>query len=258
MEDEAGCCRRREKRECTTKAGNFQLQSWNERQFAFGLRFLTTASTADVNSCHQVLLRMDSDDWGGAGTIPFCVHEGRVLFLLQQTKGGKKEGTLIDFGGARDDSKDTSVRYCAAREFTEETAGLFTTASLSKDVASLNCLSQSAIESSPLIQKEVDSCMALVDEAYSRQLWAVTDRVNSEWYVSFAIRIPYSDLVLQNEFYGDESKRKVRIFYWVTASVFTSLLQRKTTFQNLPLHERVHCLNSLESLISKIVASESS
>lgn len=195
---------------------------------------------------------MDSDDWGGAGTIPYCIHEGRVLFLLQQTKGGKKEGTLIDFGGARDDAKDSSVRYCASREFTEETAGLFTTSSLEEAVEAFRSLDQAGIESSPLLQKEVDTCMKLVEDANSKQHWAITDRVESKWYASFAIQIPYSDLVLQNHFYGDASKRKVRIFYWLSTEDFVALLQRKAMFSDLPLNERVHCLNSLEMLILKI------
>jgi len=210
-----------------------------------------------VNINHLIgFLTMEGDAWGGAGAVPYCVHDGKVLFLMQQTKGGKKEGTLIDFGGARDDTVDANVRYCAAREFTEETAGLFTTSYLSVLVDQLSSLDQQGIESSPIIHGEIAHCMELVEEANAKQYIAVTDLKASEWYASYAIKIPYSDLTLQNHFYGDVSKRKVRIFYWVCAQHLRAMLQRRETLEGLPLHERVFCLKNLDSLVEIITTNE--
>lgn len=74
----------------------------------------------------------------GAGVLPFAIHSGEVYFLFHKTFVGKKVGKLIDFGGgmrcctsvefsslihSKADEKD--MRKAAAREFSEETAGLF-------------------------------------------------------------------------------------------------------------------------------------
>jgi hypothetical protein len=47
------------------------------------------------------------------------------LFLFHQTFEGKKQGTLVDFGGAVEEGED--LVYSAAREWAEETLGLFLT-----------------------------------------------------------------------------------------------------------------------------------
>jgi 8-oxo-dGTP pyrophosphatase MutT (NUDIX family) len=59
----------------------------------------------------------------GAGVLPFALHEGRLLFLFHKTYSGRRAGLLVDFGGG---AKAAETAFeTAAREFVEETEGLF-------------------------------------------------------------------------------------------------------------------------------------
>jgi 8-oxo-dGTP pyrophosphatase MutT (NUDIX family) len=59
----------------------------------------------------------------GAGVLPFALHEGRLLFLFHKTYSGRRAGLLVDFGGG---AKTAETAFeTAAREFVEETEGLF-------------------------------------------------------------------------------------------------------------------------------------
>lgn len=61
-----------------------------------------------------------------AGIIPYCIHENKLYFLLQQTKHPVKKKLMgwNDFGGKQID-KWESTANTAAREFSEETSCLF-------------------------------------------------------------------------------------------------------------------------------------
>ena len=59
----------------------------------------------------------------GAGLLPFTLHEGRLLFLFHKTFSGRRAGLLVDFGGGS--QADETACETAAREFVEETEGLF-------------------------------------------------------------------------------------------------------------------------------------
>jgi hypothetical protein len=59
----------------------------------------------------------------GAGVLPYALHEGRVLFLFHKTFSGRRAGLLVDFGGGAQ-AAETAFET-AAREFVEETEGLF-------------------------------------------------------------------------------------------------------------------------------------
>lgn len=63
----------------------------------------------------------------GAGVLPFAVDErGAVHFLFHRTFRGKKQGSLIDWGGAVDATDwMRGPMWTAAREFSEEMEGLF-------------------------------------------------------------------------------------------------------------------------------------
>lgn len=58
-------------------------------------------------------------DYYSAGVLPFCIHEGRILFLL----GRDNEGTWSDFGGHSEIHDQGRWNITAAREFYEETIG---------------------------------------------------------------------------------------------------------------------------------------
>lgn len=64
----------------------------------------------------------DNEIFSGAGVLPYTVHDGELLFLFHQTHHGRKQGTLIDFGGATNIG-ETDPAIVAGREFVEETFG---------------------------------------------------------------------------------------------------------------------------------------
>lgn len=194
---------------------------------------------------------MDGDNWDGAGALPFCLHEGEVYFLLQETLGGKKEGFLVDFGGGRNRKIDTSLLYCGAREFTEETAGLFTTETPEADATALQNFDCHGVESSPEVKREVPRCLKLVQASKKKGLVAVTDLQEASFYASFLIQLSHSDLVAQNAFFSRPTVKKVRKFHWVPHSVLVSLLKKQAVPGYLPLHERVFCLQNLDSLVDQ-------
>ncbi|EGC35869.1 hypothetical protein DICPUDRAFT_78457 [Dictyostelium purpureum] len=57
--------------------------------------------------------------FGAAGILPYTVHNGKIYVLL----GNERRG-FSDFGGYKDGPTE-STEFCAAREFSEETLGLF-------------------------------------------------------------------------------------------------------------------------------------
>lgn len=196
---------------------------------------------------------MAENKWDGAGAVPFCLKDDKVYFLLQETKGGKKEGFLVDFGGGRNYSVDTSLAFCGAREFTEETAGLFTADDPKSLAVELAVLDHHAIEASPLLQKEVEKCLKLVNQAAERGYLIVSDQKRSKWYGAYAIQLPYTDLTAQNLFFGDSSLRKVREYHWIAADIFLKLLKKETVDGFLPLHSRLFCLNYLDNVVQRIM-----
>lgn len=195
------------------------------------------------------------DNWDGAGALPFCVHEGQVLFLFQETKGGRKEGKLVDFGGGRKEEVDFSLSYCAAREFAEETAGLFTSMDPDLDAQFLAELDRHAIEGSAVVLRELPRCLELVEEAEANG-WIIHTNLSERWYAAYAIRITYSDLSIQRNFFGDALKRKVRQFHWIPASVLFGWVDESTTTPSdfLPPHQRVTALINLKEVVQSIVA----
>ena len=77
-------------------------------------------------------------EYTGAGVLPYCYFGGELLFFLGKElySQGKRESLVwSDFGGRREES-DVCVEHTAAREFSEETLGLFEDISLSKSSVS--------------------------------------------------------------------------------------------------------------------------
>jgi hypothetical protein len=81
-------------------------------------------------------------DYTAAGVLPYTVYGGQILFLLgkeqyiSRSSSGGRCSRLVwsDFGGRRE-STDANAEHTAAREFSEETLGLFS--SLHLDAASV-------------------------------------------------------------------------------------------------------------------------
>lgn len=64
---------------------------------------------------------------GGAGVLPYAfdAKSNTLYFLLGRDKGGKYAGTWSDFGGGAEAKDRNDPAATAAREFAEETEGLF-------------------------------------------------------------------------------------------------------------------------------------
>lgn len=193
------------------------------------------------------------DGWNGAGAVPYSIEGGKVYFLMQETKGGKKEGYLVDFGGGRNNAVDFSLAFCAAREFTEETAGLFTADDPSALTVELAKLDHHSIEAHKSIRSEVKRCLLLVESAAEQGYLTTSDRNVKNWYGAYGIQLPHLDLSLPNKFFEDASLRKVRVFQWVESSLLFQLLRHEVVPGVLPLHPRVFFLTNLPQIAQLIV-----
>ena len=67
-----------------------------------------------------------ASDWNGAGLMPICLHPLRnePCVLMYERFTGGKTGFIVDCGGAKETSDESSLQ-CAVREFSEETFGIF-------------------------------------------------------------------------------------------------------------------------------------
>eukprot|EP01118_Nematostelium_gracile_P001063 TRINITY_DN1105_c0_g1_i1.p1 TRINITY_DN1105_c0_g1~~TRINITY_DN1105_c0_g1_i1.p1 ORF type:complete len:183 (-),score=57.40 TRINITY_DN1105_c0_g1_i1:88-636(-) len=159
-----------------------------------------------------------------AGILPFAIHDGEMYFLFHRTFVGKKMGTLIDMGGgiSKEDNKD--IKRTAAREFSEETAGLY----FSEDPeADAEFLHQDNMTESDMQQgRVVRECTERVFEMLQKQpVWVFGG------YKLHVLEIPYHDLKALNKAF--EKAPKKREFLWVHVN---DIIQNKTVY---PLFARV-------------------
>lgn len=90
-------------------------------------RVMSTVSTAGVTHHQTSAPSSESVAFTAAGVLPYSISEGRLLFLLgkeeRRTANGGTTYVWQDFGGAREGGETEAET--AAREFAEETFGLF-------------------------------------------------------------------------------------------------------------------------------------
>jgi len=151
------------------------------------------------------------------------------MFLFHQTFEGQKVGTLIDFGGAVEEGEE--ITYAAAREWAEETLGLFSyeySKEQEKDIIT-KCTQDT-------LQQLQDPSIPHIDTQY-------------DYHILFPNR-PYNNLLVVNDVFSHHTKK--RKFVWVSVR---DLLDRTTC---LPLFARLVVVNKeIEEVARKLIADNS-
>jgi hypothetical protein len=206
----------------------------------------------------------------GAGVVPFAVLEREpgdeasvsqeVMVLFHTKEVGKKVGYLVDFGGGvGEDEGDDSAVAVAAREMSEETAGVF---DLSPDeLARQPIASNRAVQASPLTTLATGRLLARLLKGLGHY-GEVAARVEEEeggdgdkvWHGStdeggyevFFVRMPYVSADELNQLFA-VSDRRCR-FQWVPLN---ELVEGRPP---LPLHPRLVAIHGLPAIWTAIAA----
>ena len=179
----------------------------------------------------------------GAGVLPFALHEGRAQFLFHKTFSGRRAGLLVDFGGGAQ-AAETAFET-AAREFVEETEGLF----LSPEIRRA-----SAAGSEYRRQfREMQALLARTQEAHAD--WWCRRRVQPgkqerEWCTYF-VEVGYRDVTGMNAAWEADAGRrfkKRRELLWVPADRLLEIFARQPD----KLWKRVRELETAPNVITAI------
>lgn len=76
---------------------------------------------------HNIIINNQNYQCKAGGILPYTIINNNIFFLLQKQqtkKNNSKDSLYSDFGGKREKS-DPNIGYTAAREFSEETNGIF-------------------------------------------------------------------------------------------------------------------------------------
>lgn len=76
---------------------------------------------------HNIVINNQNYQCKAGGILPYTIINNNIYFLLQKQyskKNNSKDSLYSDFGGKREKS-DPNIGYTAAREFSEETNGIF-------------------------------------------------------------------------------------------------------------------------------------
>ncbi len=148
----------------------------------------------------------------GASVIPFCVHDGQVLFLFHKTFSGSRAGCLVDFGGGAEPGE--SHRQTAMREFIEETETMYFSDN---------------INTAKLSPERIQAQMRLLEVLFDKTLhdhpdwWCRRAKPRSgklkDWK-TFFVEFNYRDVTAMNrewELDGGARFSKRRALHWVPA-----------------------------------------
>ena len=138
----------------------------------------------------RTLEKMQLGEFMAAGVLPYCEQGGRIAFFLgkELSKGrtltGKHKYVWSDFGGKREDAAESAQRT-AAREFSEETLGLW---------GGMGPLPER-------IERSFTSVLALCEEAVthggaSAQAVARSFVIKNGLYITFVLPLSYIDALL--------------------------------------------------------------
>jgi len=179
----------------------------------------------------------------GAGVLPFALHRGRVRFLFHRTFSGRRAGLLVDFGGGAQAGE--SSFETAAREFVEETEGLF----LAPDI-------RQAARAGSEYRRQLQEMQALLARTREQHPdWWCRRRTppgkpDRDWR-TFFIEVPYRDVAGMNTAWAaDDGRRfkKRRELFWVPADRLLEIFSR----QPERLWKRVRELEAAPEVITAI------
>jgi len=189
---------------------------------------------------------IDLENGTGAGILPFCVREGEVFFFFHRTFEGKKQGTWIDCGGGKS-SQDHTLIETAAREFAEETGGLWKNehfiVSSMKPTESLH-----EFETSEMVKKSFLKMLEHIknemklQEKEKKRVWILKYH---ESYLMVLLQIDWIPCENFNGNFASISPKK-REFGWISAK---DIIEKKTS---LPLYQRVCFIPNFWKAITEI------
>lgn len=221
----------------------------------------------------------DNEIFSGAGVLPYTVHDGQLLFLFHMTSQGRKEGTLIDFGGAIGAETDPIVT--AAREFVEETFACATadhSVDEMKEIAT-SISTEVGLQESEFVQRQITSFAKRLRTAVQatakptsfepqtedRACWplALRGEVANIWkgafdrYYMFFMYIDWKPAENMTAFFeylsskpptngSTEAKAKMRKFIWIPAS---HILDSNSS---PPLYIRVSAVHHLNDYVRRL------
>jgi len=179
----------------------------------------------------------------GAGVLPFVLHAGQVRFLLHKTFSGRRAGLLVDFGGGARVGETAFEN--AAREFVEETEGLF----LAPDI-------RQAARAGGEHQRQLQDMQALLVRMQDEHPdWYCRRRVPPgkparDWR-TFFVELAYRDVAAMNAAWAADAGRrfkKRRELLWVPAEQLLEIFAR----QPEQLWKRVRELEGASDVIAAI------
>jgi hypothetical protein len=185
--------------------------------------------------------------YGGAGVLPYSISDsGKVFFLFQKSVEGKKANQLVDFGGAKK-PEENQPALTAAREFSEETGGLFVCENLEQAAQNLQTKSQDEIENSECVQQSIKRILQKIESGHN--VW-VSRTPQAPGYVMFFVMIEHISLTVVNRVFNtplsSNKRRKQKEFFWISSQ------QIRTNTLPHPLYARVTAIANLFELIEEI------
>jgi 8-oxo-dGTP pyrophosphatase MutT (NUDIX family) len=183
----------------------------------------------------------------GASVIPFCVHQGEVLFLFHTTFSGRRAGCLVDFGGGGE--KGESWQETAMREFIEETETMF----FSNDVTQA-VLNEKSIENQmPLLASLFDRTIDRYPDWWCAKKTDENSKKKHKDWRTYFIEFQFRELApLNNEWAHDQGQRfkKRRELFWVSSDALLDIYR----FNPERLWKRLRQLEGVEDMIESITS----
>ncbi len=184
----------------------------------------------------------------GAGVIPYCIHDDRLLFLFHRTFSGRRNGFLVDFGGGLKEGE--SYRQTAIRELIEETETML----FSDELAEAGRTPERIRAQIPMVEACFERTLSRLPDSYCRR--APGKKIPPKDWISYFIEIPYRDIAPLNQAWALDEQRqtgrfsKRRELFWIPADELL-YLYRQTPEK---LWKRVRQLQGAETLIRRILA----
>jgi len=146
---------------------------------------MTPTEQLNCNTKFLVSNLQIKSSYSGAGVIPYIILNQQPHLLFHRKKRGKKVGYLIDFGGGRAKSDHGDPIKTAAREFAEETGGIFW--NLSKEqLESYKLLHNEDVEHSQHVREAADAFQRQINKPDEPIWWSY-----SAGYYLFVLPVPY-------------------------------------------------------------------